>query len=362
MDFSRLTLFSLAALLLSALVAALFTMLVKKVARRIGFLDRPHSEAHKQQSSAVALGGGVALMAATVVLATAGAPLFTRFFSGGEGTFNFTAVGIRGGWLLAAALLAGAAGLADDVKPLKAHVKFALQFVAAGVAVLLGGAKLSLFLPYPWLAAAITIFWFVALMNAVNFFDNMDGLASGMIAIAMIFFGVTAAVNGQYLVTVAVFAICGVCVGFYLFNRSPASIYLGDCGSHFLGFLAALAAVCVTYFKDGSGSFFPVLMPLLILFPIIFDAAVVCVVRTARRRPFWIGDNNHISHRFVRLGMSRAAAVVCVHLTGVVSGLGALALLWGNWHTAAAVTLQLGALGALILAIQRNAFEDLAGK
>ncbi|MDD4817884.1 MAG: MraY family glycosyltransferase [Victivallaceae bacterium] len=333
----------------------LITPLVRWGALKTGFMDVPKSEAHKQQSHPVALGGGIAAMIGGAAALAGGAALLAlapRL----SVRINLSFIEPRVAWLAAAALGAGVLGLYDDIRAMKALPKFAGQFAVALIAVELGGARASLFLPQPWLVTAVSILWFMFIMNAVNFFDNMDGLASGAVAIAMVFFTLVSAFNGQLLVGGFTAACAGIAGGFWRFNRNPASIYLGDCGSHFLGFLTALASVFVTYFhRDGAGGMFQVAAPLLILGVIIIDAATVCVIRTAHGRPFWIGDNNHISHRFVALGMSRARAVNCVHLLSLVFGCGALALLWGNLWTTAAIMAQAAVLSGFVLYIQFGA-------
>ena len=337
------------------LAMLLITPLVRRIALKTGFMDVPKSEAHKQQSRPVALGGGAAAMLGFAAAGLGGVLLLALAPSLRSG-LNFSFCESRMIWLAAAGVGAGLIGLCDDIRAMKALPKFAGQFAVALVAVELGGARASLFLPFPWLVTAVSVLWFMFIMNAVNFFDNMDGLASGAVAIAMIFFTLISMFNGQLIVGGFTAACAGVAGGFWCFNRSPATIYLGDSGSHFLGFLTALASVFVTYFnRDGSGSMFQVAAPLVILGVIIIDAATVCVIRTVHGRPFWIGDNNHISHRFVALGMSRARAVNCVHLLSLAFGCGALALIWGDLRTTAVILAQTLVLSAFVLYIQFGA-------
>lgn len=348
--------FYLAALVFPLLLSLALTPLVRRIALRAGFMDRPKTEAHKQQTSPVALGGGAALMAAfaaSLILAALTAVLFPALRTELETALNFDHCLRRGAVLVLSALAAGFLGLADDIRPLKAWVKFLGQFLVAFVAVEYGGARLGLFLPWPWLTMTVSVFWFVFVINAVNFFDNMDGLAAGAVAIAMLCFAVIAIVNMQFLVAAAALGTMGLAIGFWAFNRAPASIYLGDAGSHFLGFLTALVTVFVTYFHAGSNSFFPVAAPLVALAPVLTDAITVCVIRTMHGKPFWIGDNNHLSHRFTQMGMTRPQAVNCVHVLCLAFGCGALALVWGNLATTAAVLAQSAALVGFILYIQQ---------
>ena len=128
---------------------------------------------------------------------------------------------------------------------------------------------------------------------------------------------------------------------------------MGDSGSHFLGYLAAITAAGVTFFSQNvSSTRLPVLMPLFILALPLFDTAMVVLIRTWNKKPFWIGDHNHISHRFVRMGLSRKRAVQLVHILCMLTGLAALPMLWGNLATTAVVTIQMVLLLAMITILQ----------
>ena len=128
---------------------------------------------------------------------------------------------------------------------------------------------------------------------------------------------------------------------------------MGDSGSHFIGFLAAVIAAKVTCFDAGySLSRFPVLIPALILALPLFDTLMVVIIRTANKKPFWIGDHNHISHRFVRMGLSRPQAVLTVHLTAFAIALTTLPIYWGDFKTAAILVVQVLMILAIITVLQ----------
>ena len=203
-----------------------------------------------------------------------------------------------------------------------------------------------------------SVFWLMLLMNSINFFDNMDGLAVGTITIAMGFFCVIAALNNQYFIAALAAMSCGVTAGFWYYNTSPAMIFMGDSGSHFLGYLAAVISAGVSWFGiDYSLSRFPILMPLFILALPLFDTGMVVLIRTCRGKPFWIGDHNHISHRFVRMGLSRRQAVLLVHLMALCVGLGILPVFWGDFRTAAILVAQ-AFLFLLVVSILQFALSD----
>lgn len=343
---------------MNLIAALIFTGMARRISIATGFMDKPQSEAHKLQSSPVALGGGYAMMLALTLSTALGVGAF--LLSGdslGElkNSINFSPFCGRYIFLFIATALATLLGYLDDHYAMKASVKFGGQFLVALIAVWLGEAKLSLFLPSPILVFIVSILWYMFLMNAINFFDNMDGLAVGTVAIAMLFFLFTAAYNSQFLVAIMAAGIMGCCVGFWWFNKAPAKIYMGDSGSHLLGFLAALVSSCVTYFNPESKSYFPIVMPLLILALPLLDAVTVCVIRAKLHKPFWVGDHNHISHRFVKMGLSRPYAVLSVHLLCLIYGISALPLLWSGLDSTIVIVAQMAILTLFILVIQNKA-------
>lgn len=330
------------------IVSAGMTPLFRKLAFRTGFMDRP-ADNHKGHAKATALLGGAAMFSAWILAITAGILLvsgnilpawfsdtFPRHLAGFQ-----AAAGKQLSFVVLGALLAVVLGLVDDKWALKAKWKFIGQFAVALIAVLGGGVKINFFVNNDLFSTCVSLFWIMLMMNSINFFDNMDGLAAGTIAIAMGFFTVIAALNNEYFYAVFAALNFGVCCGFWIYNANPASIFMGDSGSHFIGYLAAVVAAGVTYFdKSVSLSRFPVLVPLLILALPLFDTAMVVMIRTLNKKPFWIGDHNHISHRFVRMGLSRKTAVRLVHLLSLNIALGALPVYWGDFKTAGIIILQ----------------------
>ncbi len=337
-------------LLPSALTSLAFALILvpifREIARRFGWVDAPANN-HKRHHQSVPLLGGMAIFAAWALTLAAG--LFAVRHNYGEllgADFNDELIfgvmlsGRNLAFLFAGAVLALTLGMLDDLFPLKAGVKFSGQLVAALLAVWGGGVQLDCIQPY-WLSVAVTVFWIMTVINAINFFDNMDGLAAGTAAIALAFFGVVAMLGGQFLVAAFCGSALGAVVGFWYYNAAPATIFMGDCGSHFLGYILAVVAVKVTYYPDAPAGFgLPLLMPLFILALPLFDAAVVVVIRTWNRKPFWIGDRNHLSHRFQRMGLSRKLAVTLCHLLSLVIALGILPLYWGSVTTAAVLVAQ----------------------
>ena len=337
----------------------MLTPLAQKAAAFFDIMDRPSGEKHKFHGKATPLLGGAAMLTGWVLVLAGGMFLWSRagaleqtrilqeYFPGAYSVLS------RLAFLVLAGVVAVALGTFDDVRHLKAHWKFLGQLIVALIAVWGGGIRITLFVAAPWFGFAVTVFWFMMLMNAINFFDNMDGLAAGTAAIALILFTVAAGFQGQYF-TAALSALgAGCAVGFWFYNYSPASIFMGDGGSHFLGYLLAVSSAGTTYFNPAiASSRLSVLIPICILAVPIFDAMTVTVVRAAHGKPFWIGDHNHISHRFVRMGLSRKRAVQLVHILCMLTGLAALPMLWGNLATTAVVTIQMVLLLTMITILQ----------
>lgn len=209
-------------------------------------------------------------------------------------------------------------------------------------------------MPNEFFSCAVTVFWLVFIFNATNFFDNMDGLAAGMAVIAFGIFAVAAGCNGQFLVASLCACSAGACAGFWVFNAAPASMFMGDAGSHFIGFLLGVMSVKVTYYNPAvASSRFAVLIPLFILAVPVFDAFAVVVIRLYHRKPIYVGDNNHISHRFLKMGFSRRASVLMVHLLCLSTGLGALPILWGDLKTCLILFAQ-SAVFLLVLSLMQS--------
>ncbi len=257
--------------------------------------------------------------------------------------------------LAVGAVLATLLGLYDDRFNMSAKAKLGGQVVVACVAVVWGGARVSAFIGSPILAGLVSILWIIVVVNAINFFDNMDGLAAGTAAIAFSLFTIAAAAQGQFFVAAFGAAATGAVVGFWFYNHTPASIFMGDSGSHLLGYLLAVTGTMVTYYdktSDTPHSPLSILIPLFILALPLFDALAVTVIRLKKGKPVYIGDNNHISHRFMKMGMRRSMAVLATHLLALAIGLGVLPLLWGDTATTVVSIIQAVAILMMVSIVQ----------
>jgi UDP-GlcNAc:undecaprenyl-phosphate GlcNAc-1-phosphate transferase len=349
-------------------LAAALTPWCKSLSFKFGFLDEP-DRARKIHAEAKGLLGGVAVFVAFAGVLVAHyfaarmagqefrSPFFTpevwaRFWAGLSSAADKLVAVMVG----ATAMLV--LGMVDDKIEMRAGSKFLCQ-IAIAVFVAIAGVRLSLFIPSPLLGAAATVLWILIITNAMNFLDNMDGLCAGIGAICSLLFAFISGVQGQWFVTVFAASFAGALIGFLFFNFHPAKIFLGDAGSHLVGFMLSVIPILTTFYArpDGKGqiasqTFLPVLIPLIVLSVPMFDLAAVCWIRIRRGLPVYQGDVNHISHRFVRLGLPRPWAVLCIYLITFALGLGAVVLLWANIWVSIVVLLQSAAILALVSLLQ----------
>ncbi len=346
-------------------LALALTPLFQKIAEKLDFYDKPAAQAHKKHQKLTPLLGGLAIYLAwqiTIAMGYLGVQLIddANFSRSVIATIpGVTTVSSKLIFICAGAFLAVLLGLYDDRFNMRAGAKLAGQFAVAAIAATWGGVKITLFFNDPYISWCITVFWILLIMNAINFFDNMDGLAVGTATIVLSLFAISAAVNQQYFVAALGAAAAGASIGFWFFNHSPASIFMGDCGSHFLGYIIAVVSASVTYYNPGvSTTRFPILIPLFILAIPLFDTAAVVVIRLRKHKPIYIGDHNHISHRFVRMGMSRKTAVFMVHMLELIIGLSVLPLLWGDEKTTIISLIQACSVLFFVTALQCSAKNE----
>ena len=209
-------------------------------------------------------------------------------------------------------------GLVDDIIHTKPYQKLIGQIMGSAFVIYYG-------LSLPWTRShsvnmAITIFWLIGITNAINLLDNMDGLATGIAAIASCFLTMNFVVSGQPAEALMMAVFAAALLGFLVYNSNPASIFMGDCGSLFIGFFLASAAL-VNLAGGRSRSFLPVLVvPILVLFVPIFDTTFVTVLRKLSGRAASQGGRDHTSHRLVALGMSERYAVWMLYGFAGLSG------------------------------------------
>jgi len=224
-------------------------------------------------------------------------------------------------------LLAWGLGFVDDVIDLRARWKLTGQIILSVLAIGLGFEINTIQVPvlqiinlgsWSW---PITILWIVGVINAINLIDGLDGLASGLVIIALACFGILCLWQGQYSLLILIFVLVGVTLGFWLFNRPQASIFMGDSGSMFLGYVMALLSIWVTDLP-GRG---PSALPLLILAVPILDTGFALFRRFFKGIPFYSADKDHLHHRLIARGFSATQAMLA--LVGFSTLFGVIALM-----------------------------------
>jgi len=223
-----------------------------------------------------------------------------------------------------AALGLGAIGMVtlgwlDDRHELRPGTKFAGQLLVA-TAVAASGVRITLFVQAPAVSYALTVLWILTVTNACNFMDNMNGLCAGLGAIGAWCFAWHGALQGQFLVASVGFLTCGALLGFLPFNFPRGTVFLGDAGSHLVGYLMAVLAILPNFYSEQTPHPWAVLKPLLVLGPILGDLVTVVLLRWHLGKPFYVGDTNHLSHRLVRRGLSPTTAVLLLLLLAAMLG------------------------------------------
>jgi len=289
-----------------AIVAGLIAI---EYARMRGIMDTPNKEPHKLHDHPIPIAGGIALF--LVILC---------------------------GWLikqndfgdlwkvLVPTLVIFAMGILDDFRYVRIWVKLIVEILAAGLLIALGiqvHAVHTIFVRIPVpianvLDIFITILWLVAMTNAYNFVDSMDGLALGIAVITSTFLAFTSLFSGQINLALFMAFLAGACYGLYFFNSSPARLFMGDSGALSLGFL--LSATSLLYnskvFPQPSSWF----VPIMILSVPIFDVALVVISRFRRGHSIFHADRGHTYHRLVAYGVEPNRAVVMLHIASLLLG------------------------------------------
>ena len=308
------------ALLGSFLVAFLSLPLWARWCVRTGHVDDPgHRKIHDQP---IPLAGGLAVFTGLALPVIVGVVVI--YFGAGNTalTHGLSRRAVELWAIVLGALGMTILGVLDDKHELRPAVKFAGQFIIASL-VATAGVRITLFVHNPVFSFAVTVLWLLTLINALNFMDNMNGLCAGLGVIAGWCFAVLAAASGQYLVALIALIVVGALAGYLPHNFPNARAFLGDAGSHLVGYLLAVMAILPHFYTKQNPKPLAVLAPLLVLAVPLLDLAQVSLGRTLNKKPFWIGDTNHLSHRLTRAGCSRTLAVLGLWL--IAAALGALA-------------------------------------
>jgi UDP-GlcNAc:undecaprenyl-phosphate GlcNAc-1-phosphate transferase len=341
----------------TCLLSAALVPFSVSLARRFGVLDHPGER--KVHAGAMPRMGGVAVFAAFTSVVLAGYLVsphipevpWLRDVLGPTSEILQEAFRVKARLtgLLAGGAVVFLVGVLDDVlgRRFPAGFKAAGQAVAA-VVVVTAGVRTS-FLPYDWMNVVVTILWLVGMTNAFNFLDNMDGLSAGVAFVASGVFLVTAWSLGELFISLLLVAFMGSLLGFLFFNVHPARVFLGDCGSLFIGYLMGSLTLLERYVSHASSTLFPILLPVFVLAVPLIDAFTVTFIRVREGRPIYVGDRRHLSHRLVALGFSQPAAVRILWLMTFCLGLGAASLTDATVAQAAGILIQSLGFVALVL-------------
>jgi UDP-GlcNAc:undecaprenyl-phosphate GlcNAc-1-phosphate transferase len=296
----------------SGILSAIFVQLSIWLAHWSGLTDRPDG-GRKTQDKPIPKLGGIAVALA-----------FTLFFLTAVGVSGeITAFQLLASVLLPALIVAGL-GFIDDVRALNPWIRLIAQTLLA-LLVWFTGTQVGFF-QIGWLDAAVTVLWIVGLTNAMNLLDNADGLAASTTLVASLGTGIVAVLYGQYFVGALAFALAGTAAGFLWHNWAPATVYLGDAGAYFLGFL--LAIVTLRLRPVSVALPWSALIPVLLVFVPILDTTFVVIRRLLDgKHPFTPG-RDHLSHLLMDRGLSVRQSVATLQVVLILSVSGAVALAW----------------------------------
>ena len=304
----------LAAFFVTGILSFLLTPPVKRLAHRIGAIDVP-KDARRMHKKPIPRLGGLAIYISVVIVS---------LVLGQWNMQNFT--------ILIGSAIIVVLGIFDDRNALSAKFKFGIQLIAAAIPVVFGNLRIELItnpnlfsgeLYVKFGALAITIIWIVAITNAVNLIDGLDGLAVGVSAIACMTMLAVSLLIGEVPIAILLAVLAGACVGFMPFNLNPASIFMGDTGSTFLGFMLATLSIQGMFKVYAIISF---AVPFLILGLPIFDTAFAFTRRILSGRSPFSPDRGHVHHRLIDMGFNQKQTVAILYIISTVLGLLAVVL------------------------------------
>ncbi|MFN5394231.1 MAG: glycosyltransferase family 4 protein [Planctomycetota bacterium] len=360
----------LGSVVIVALVVSLWIVSwVKRHALRLGLIDMPNER--KVHTSPIPRGGGLGIWLGVLSVFTLGTlALALASYSPTmvpESIPENVRQMVPGLWsklssiwlLLAGGSVVAILGLMDDRYGLDWRVRIAVELAVA--AAIVYGLKLQLtaYIDLPWLTPILSVIWIVMLINSFNMLDNMDALSAGVAAIiagmlALMLLTTTepAQREPQLFVGVMALALLGGLLGFLKHNWPPASIFMGDSGSYFVGYWIAVTTLLSTYSGSSGQAPHAVFAPLCLLAIPIYDTLSVIAIRLREGRSPFQADKKHFSHRLVELGMTKRQAVGTIYLATLTCSLGALLLPRTDWIGAGLVLLIVLAMLGLIALLE----------
>ena len=294
------------------LVGAL-TPLMRKIAIATKVVDQPNAS-HKSHKKPVPYLGGVAIIIGIITISYS-----TSLISNFTSTTFWLATSVLG-----PALALGLIGLWDDVKDLPPLPRFIAQSIAGifTASILIITNNVANPTGSNFFDAAITVFWVVGICYSINLFDNLDGGAAGTGAISSAALAYLALTGDQYLIAALAIVTTGATLGFLVWNKNPAKIYMGDAGALFLGVL--LATLTIRFEPNAKTQMGSYLTPVFLLAVPILDTTVAVISRIRRHISPFQGGQDHLSHRLIRAGLSRKQAALSLWMLSALFGVVAI--------------------------------------
>jgi UDP-GlcNAc:undecaprenyl-phosphate GlcNAc-1-phosphate transferase len=322
-------------------LTGLLTWPVRALAIRLGAMDAPNL-ARKSQAEPVPYLGGVAI--ALGITLTTLAAVYVGGNKSGENAGQLKDLALT---VLLPALLLGAMGLIDDLRSLSPWPRLITQCVVGTVVALVIVNSGTTGTPFgtSTLNSLVSIFWIVGICNSINFFDNLDGAASGAVAIAALGVFFIAFDRGQELVSALSIVTAGATIGFLMWNKSPAKIYMGDAGALFLGIIISVATIRLNPGIEPTWK--SLTIPVILLAVPLLDTCVAVFSRLARGVSPLTGGKDHLSHRLVRAGLTRPMAAIALWAASGVCAIVAV-LLYKNPGTVGSLLITAFAAGWLL--------------
>lgn len=342
------------------LLAVVMTPLVRRAAPALGLIDLPGDR--KVHVVPTPRGGGIAIFLGVLIpaLILPAAGVLAGVESSPGLRVQLVAIGLG-------AVVLFLTGLADDRWSLSWKLRLGLQFLVAAC-VAGSGVRATVFVSQPWFGFGLTVLWILVLTNAMNFLDNMDGLSAGIGLIAAALFAsilLLMVERAAWEVALLLLLLAGSLCGFLVWNRPPAAIFMGDCGSNLIGFLLATLTVAGTFYQR-SGSRHVMLAPLCVMAVPLYDFCTVILIRLLQGRSPFHGDKSHVSHRLVDLGLKPVYAVLTVHLMTMMTGACALLLYkvqdWVGAAIVMSVILMVLTVVAILEFVGRSSVGQMQGR
>ncbi len=317
---------------LAMAMAIVLTRVVISYGHRNELLDSPGSLGHEKMLRQVPNIGGVAIFA-SLTLPLAGLLIWSLLGSTHDLAASLRADRDDAVVLVLALFALHTLGLVDDRRPIPALIKLGAMAVVAAVPVALLDLRLLTFLDAQpggvLVSTLLTIVWILAITNAINFLDNMDGICAGVVAIIGAVLLVIALLGGDLASASVLACLVGASLGFMVWNRPPARIFMGDGGSLVLGFALAFVSVRLTYFDGDSDSspWTAVFVPLAVFAVPVYDLISVVLIRLSQGKSPLVGDQQHFTHRIRKRGLSDRRTLFVVLGCAVISGMSGLLML-----------------------------------